>query len=349
MGTNDVIDSIDLFESGTQGYHTFRIPALTTTLAGTVLAFCEGRKNARGDTGDIDMLLRRSEDGGQTFAPFELVWDDGPNTCGNPCPVVDARTGAISLLMTHNLGHDHEREIIDQTSAGTRTVWLTRSEDDGRMWSPPVEITAATKQPNWTWYATGPGAGIQLATGRLVVPCDHIEAGTKQYYSHVLLSDDGGQSWRLGGSTPQDQVNECEVVELRDGRLLLNMRNYDPSIRARAVSFSTDGGQNWSSIARDPVLVEPICQASIRRVGPSLLFSNPASAEARQNMTVRLSNDDGQTWAAARVLHPGPAAYSCLAALPDGRAACLYECGVEQPYERLTLARFSLNWMCDAP
>ena len=183
-----MIDSIDLFESGTQGYHTFRIPSLIPTPTGTVLAFCEGRKNARGDTGDIDMLLRRSDDGGQTFAPFELVWDDGPNTCGNPCPVIDARTGAISLLMTHNLGHDHEPEIIDQTSEGTRTVWLTRSEDDGRTWSPPVEITSAAKQPNWTWYATGPGAGIQLATGRLVIPCDHIEAGTKKYYSHVSVS-----------------------------------------------------------------------------------------------------------------------------------------------------------------
>ena len=123
------------------------------------------------------------------------------------------------------------------------------------------------------------------------------------------------------------------------------MRNYDPSIRARAFSFSDDGGESWSSIARDPVLVEPICQASIRRVGTSLLFSNPARAEGRQNMTVRLSDDDGQTWVCARVLHPGPAAYSCLAALPDGRAACLYECGAEQPYERLTLARFSLDWV----
>ena len=172
-------DSIDLFESGTEGYHAFRIPALTTTPTGTVLAFCEGRKNGRGDSGDIDLVLRRSDDGGQTFAPMQVVWDDGPHTCGNPCPVVDRRTGAIALLSTHNLGHDVEHQIIDQISEGTRTVWLTRSEDEGRTWSAPAEITATTKEPNWTWYATGPGAGIQLHSGRLVISCDHIEAVSK--------------------------------------------------------------------------------------------------------------------------------------------------------------------------
>jgi sialidase-1 len=336
-----VIDSIDLFISGTQGYHTFRIPALTTTPAGTVLAFCEGRKSASSDSGDIDILLRRSEDGGQTWNDMQLVWDDGPHTCGNPCPVVDRRTGAISLLLTHNLGHDVERDIIARTSEGTRTVWLTRSEDEGRTWSPPREITSTCKAPTWTWYATGPGAGIQLVDGRLVVPCDHIEADNHKYYSHVLLSDDGGQHWRLGGSTPEDQVNECEVVELQDGRLLLNMRNYDPDVRARAISYSENGGETWSPLTRDPVLIEPICQASIRRIGDYLLFSNPASNSAREKMTVRVSQDEGQTWPHAHTLHAGPAAYSCLAALPDGRAACLYECGEERANERLTLARFS--------
>ena len=137
-------------------------------------------------------------------------------------------------------------------------------------------------------------------------------------------------------------------VELHAGRLLLNMRNYDPSISARAFAHSDDGGETWSALQRDPVLVEPRCQASIRRSGDHLLFSNPASAEARQNMPVRLSTDEGRTWPHSRTLYPGPAAYSCLAALPDGRAACLYECGAEQPYERLTLARFAPDWVRDA-
>jgi sialidase-1 len=339
-------EQIDLFTSGSESYHTFRIPALIATATGTLLAFCEGRRSDRGDSGDIDILLRRSKDGGQTWSAIQKVWDDPGNTCGNPCPVVDRDSGAISLLMTHNLGSDREREIIDGTSAGTRSVWLARSEDDGCSWSTPEEITATSKKINWTWYATGPGAGIQLSSGRLVVPCDHIEAITKKYYSHVILSDDGGQSWRLGGTTPEDQVNECEVAELADGRLLLNMRNYNRQQHARAYAYSSDGGESWSHVQRHPDLIESICQASLRRIdtaqGAVLLFSNPASESARENMTVRLSRDGGQTWPSARVLHSGPAAYSCLCALPNERAACLYERGDQTPYEYLTLARFDL-------
>ena len=142
-----------VFVSGKDGYHTYRIPALIVTEKDTLLAFCEGRKSGSSDSGDIDILLRRSKDGGQTWNDIQLVWDDGPHTCGNPCPVVDRRTGAISLLLTHNLGHDVERDIIARTSEGTRTIWLTRSEDEGQTWSPPREITSKCKAPTWTWYA----------------------------------------------------------------------------------------------------------------------------------------------------------------------------------------------------
>jgi sialidase-1 len=93
-----------------------------------LLAFCEGRMAGRSDTGNIDLLLRRSTDGGKTWSPTQVVWDDEGNTCGNPCPVVDQKTGAILLLLTHNLGIDHEREIIAQTSKGTRTVWLAQEQ-----------------------------------------------------------------------------------------------------------------------------------------------------------------------------------------------------------------------------
>jgi len=344
-----MLEQADLFISGSEGYHTFRIPALIATAKGTLLAFCEGRRSGGSDSGDIDLVLRRSIDGGQTWSAIQKVWADPGNTCGNPCPVVDRETGTISLLMTHNLGTDIERKIIDGSSEGTRTVWLARSSDDGETWDQPREITAATKEKNWTWYATGPGAGIQLAGGRLVVPCDHIEMTTNKYYSHVILSDDGGETWRLGGTTPTDQVNECEVAELEDGRLLLNMRNYDPSQRARAYAYSNDEGESWSSLTRHPDLVEPICQASLRRLdspdGTYFLFANPASASARENMTVRLSRDGGLSWPVSRTLYPGPAAYSCLAILPDGRIACLYELGEQRPYEKLRLAFFDLDWL----
>ncbi|MGQ9732767.1 MAG: sialidase family protein [Candidatus Zipacnadales bacterium] len=339
--------SVDLqqnvFISGEEGYHTFRIPALIVTSWGTVLAFCEGRKLSQSDTGDIDLVLKRSLDGGNTWGPLQIVSEDGPNTMGNPCPVVDSDTGIIWMLMTHNLGEDTEGEIVEGTSKGSRTVWLTKSEDDGVTWADPIEITTTTKRTNWTWYATGPGVGIQLRSGRLIIPCDHIESGTKELGAHIIYSDDHGKSWQLGGTVRGD-VNECQVVELADGSLMLNMRNYHPEYRnRRAVSISTDGGFAWSAKRWDETLIEPVCQASLLRYDEGrLLFSNPASTQ-RVKMTVRLSEDDGRTWPKEYVLHSGPAAYSCLTVLPNGMLGCLYERGERSPYEGLTFARFGLE------
>jgi sialidase-1 len=344
---------IDVYLSGRDGYHTYRIPSVIVTKQGTVLAFCEGRKNSSSDTGDIDLLLKRSTDGGRTFSNVQVVWDDGPNTCGNPCPVVDKRTGTIILLLTRNLGGDAEPRIIARTSQGTRTVWKCESRDDGLTWSRPVEITSTTKKSDWTWYATGPGAGIQLRSGRLVIPCDHVKAGSNEMYSHVIYSDDGGATWWLGGETGPG-VNECEVVERTDGSLLVNMRNYNRRQRCRSVATSGDGGLTWSAPAFDATLIEPICQASIRRFSRAegdgksrILFSNPASEKSREKMTVRLSYDEGQTWPVSKLLHAGPAAYSCLAVMPDGTILCLYERGDRSPYEKITLARFDLAWLTD--
>jgi sialidase-1 len=339
----------EVFVSGTGGYHTFRIPAAVTTTRGTVLAFCEGRRSGRGDAGDIDLVLKRSTDGGLTWSPLQTVWDDGPNTCGNPCPVVDRTMGTVWLLLTWNRGDDPESKIIAQESQDTRRVFVSHSTDDGVTWARPQEITGATKLSHWTWYATGPGAGIQIEhgphRGRLVVPCDHIEAGTRRYFSHVIYSDDHGQHWKLGGSSPLPQVNECEVAELTGSRLLLNMRNYDRRQLTRQVALSDDGGLTWTDQRHDPALLEPICQASLRRFTwasdgqPSvLLFSNPASTN-RENLTIRASYDEGQSWPVSQVLHPGPAAYSCLVILPDRHIGCLYERGQNHPYESIVLTR----------
>ncbi len=130
-----------------------------------------------------------------------------------------------------------------------------KSIDDGKTWSAAKEITPQVKRKNWTWYATGPCHGIQLEKeehkGRLVIPCDHIEAETGKYFSHVIFSDDYGETWQLGGATPQDQVNECTVAELPDGKLMLNMRNYDRTQKARKISISDDGGQTWGELYAD--------------------------------------------------------------------------------------------------
>ncbi len=345
-----------LFTGGEGGYDTYRIPSLIVSPAGTLLAFCEGRKASSSDTGDIDLLLKRSEDNGATWGPQHVVWDDGPNTCGNPCPVVDETTGTIWLLLTHNLGQDRESQIVNGESAGSRTVWITHSTDDGRSWAPPTEITATAKKPDWTWYATGPGVGIQLRLGphkgRLVIPCDHIVAGTKTYHSHIIFSDNHGANWQIGGITA-DTVNECQVIERKNGDLLLNMRRWHTNTRpGRAIATSSDAGMTWSELSNDPILIEPRCQASLIRYAPSdadglplVLFSNPADSDDRYKMVVRLSTDDGNTWPAWKCLFPGPVAYSCLAVLGDGVIACLYERGAKHRYDEIAFATFSLQWL----
>jgi sialidase-1 len=344
----------DVFVSGQGGYHTYRIPSLIASARGTLLAFAEGRRSGTSDTGDIDLLLRRSTDGGATWGETRVVLDDGPNTVGNPCPVVIPATGGIVLLMTRNLGEDSEDEIMSRTGKGSREVWISRSADDGVTWSRPADITASAKAPDWTWYATGPGCGIRLRSGRLLIPCDHAVQGTKARRSHVILSDDGGLTWRMGGVLGE-RTNECQAVELEDGSVLLNMRSYHGKNR-RAVARSADGGVTWSEAVLDEALVEPVCQASMVRLsarsggagtGKSrILFANPATTK-REKLTVRLSYDEGKTWPVSRLLHEGPSAYSALAVLPDGRIACLYERGQKRLYESIRLARFSLGWLTE--
>jgi sialidase-1 len=173
--------------------------------------------------------------------------------------------------------------------------------------------------------------------------------------SHIFYSDDAGKSWKLGGSAGH-HTNECLVVELSDGRLLLNLRTYAGRDggqanhdRMRAIATSPDGGETWSPLEYDAMLVEPICQASLIAVSGAdeklaLFFSNPAHRSARRQLTVRASDDEGRTWSRSLVLHAGPAAYSCLAALPEGALGCLYEAGEKEPYDKIVFARFSQDW-----
>ena len=348
---------VNVFISGKDGYHTYRIPSVIVTKTGTLLAFCEGRKSARGDSGDIDLLMKRSTDGGKTWSARQVIWDDGGNTCGNPCPVVDQETGTIWMLNTWNLGSDRESRIVAGTSRDTRRVLVYRSKDDGKTWSKPMEITRTAKRPEWGWYATGPGVGIQLRRGarkgRLVIPCDNssLKYPDHKYASHAVFSDDGGETWKLSREI-RPACNECQVVELTDGTLMMNMRSYSGK-GCRAVATSSDGGQTWSKIRHAADLPESVCQASFLRYSAldaagrknRLLFSNPAVTRGRTRMTVRVSYDEGRTWPVSRLLHAGPAAYSCLTRLPNGDVGCLYEAGAKHPYETIVFASLRLEWL----
>jgi sialidase-1 len=325
-----------IFKAGEDGYHTYRIPALIATPKGTLLAFCEGRKTARGDAGDIDMLLKRSTDGGKTWSKQQLVHEEGGDqkiTIGNPCPVVDRETGTIWLPLTRN----------------NDAVLMMSSSDDGLTWSTPRDITQWTKKDNWTWYATGPGNGIQLTVGkhpgRLVIPCDHRVKDEKDKNlstrSHVIYSDDHGKTWQIGGLLTAG-TNECAVVELESGELLINMRSYRGK-KQRAISRSRDGGLTWSEVEDDPNLIEPICQGSLIQIPQNdpqgttrLAFSNPADQKSRRNLTLRLSNDGGQTWPFSKVLCEGSSIYSSLAWIPNSDIGVLFE---KNDYKEIVFTR----------
>jgi len=329
-----------IYESGKQAYHTYRIPALVVTSKGTLLAFCEGRKTSRSDHGDIDLILRRSGDGGRTWDKQRIVCEEGGTkkiTIGNPCAVVDKETGIVWLTFCR----DNDR------------IFITRSVDEGESWAKPGEITEDVKEPEWGWYATGPGHGIQLQRGkykgRLVIPCDCGDSKgwgnwDKKGRSLVIYSDDHGQTWTHGDIT-EKSMNECEVVELTDGSLLLSMRNYRGPKR-RAFAISKDGGHTWSSPRHNDQVYCPTCQGSIHRYSwqPNIILHSGPGGPGRANLTIRLSYDDGQTWPTAKVMEKGSSAYSDLAVMPDDHIGCLFE---DDEYKRIVFARFSLQWLTD--
>ncbi len=331
-------DATTLFRSGEGGYHTYRIPALVVGARGTLLAICEGRKNSEQDDGDIDLLLRRSEDGGRTWSQPTVIYEEGgdaPVTIGNPCPVLDARTGILWLAFCRN----NDR------------VFVTSTSDDGLTWTPPREITAEVKAGDWDWYATGPGHGIQLKmgphAGRLVFPCDHGVRGRDGGWqargrSHIIYSDDGGKTFRRGEATAWG-MNECQVAELQDGRLLLNMRNYFGK-ECRAFAISQDGGVTWSEPWWNETVYCPVCQASMVAFSEkpaTLLHSGPGGPD-RANLTLRVSYDGGKTWPYARRMISAPAAYSDLAVLQDGTICLVCETGDANPYQRIDFLRLLL-------
>lgn len=362
-----LLEKTDLFEGGTGGFSLYRIPGIVVTAKGTVLAYCEARKNSGADWGEIEVHLRRSTDGGKTWEPARQIAHfgermsvdlikkgakSGEQTVNNPVAIVDRKTGAVHFLYCLNYAR----------------CFYMRSDDDGLTFSPPVEITAAFEafkpQCPWTVLATGPGHGIQVSkTGRLVVPVWLAYGKDGAHHPSMtgtIYSDDHGATWKAGdialpnGGEFKDP-NETAVVELSDGRVMLNCRSESRASR-RLVTTSPDGATGWSTPRFDPALFEPICMGGIV-AHPSqpgtILFSNPHSLKlddsgrevpggrgAREKVSIKLSHDDGATWVANRLLEDGPSAYSDLAMLPDGTALCFYERG-----RKLTVARFNLEWV----
>lgn len=339
-----------LFNSGRDGYPRFRIPSLIVTPQKEVLAICEGRADGGGLTGNIDIVLRRSSDNGQTWGPIEVIADDGPHTLGNPCPVIDRSTGVIWMGLSRSHGQDTEAQITAGTSRETTRALITSSNDGGKTWSALRDITTAAKSDEWTWFGTGPGVGVQLKSGRLVIPSYHAVKGSPVYRSHMLLSDDHGQTWRRGAPAGEF-VGECQIAERDDGTLVMSTRTMKGSDR-RTIMTSTDGGLTWSQPSLDRALFDPGCQAMLYRVPDASvvsmtaslwLFSHPTGPK-RHNLSVHVSRDEGRSWPHVRRIRTGDGQYSCLAQLPDGSMGCLLDAWVDGNY-RVYFTKFSLPWL----
>lgn len=366
-----MLEKMDLFEAGKDGYALYRIPGIVVTKKGTALAYCEARKDAKGDWGPIDVLLRRSTDGGETWsAPQPLVHLEGElpvnpvaaaqnldkpgdNTVNNPVAIVDYESGAVHLLYCLEY---------------MRCFYL-RSDDDGVTWTKPVEITPTfeefRKDYDWKVIATGPAHGIQLTRGdhkgRLVVPV-WMSTGTgghahRPSVTATIFSDDHGATWQRGEiAVPNTDEwifpNETVIVQLLSGKVMLNVRSESKDHR-RLVTLSRDGATQWTKPHFDEALLEPICMGSIVRYSARpeadknrILFANPHNLDRldgkaepgksrdRRNLSVKVSYDEGKTWKHSRSLEPGYGAYSDLAVLPDGTALCLYERGRESDAEK---------------
>ncbi len=366
IAAEPLFEKSEVFPPGMNGIARYRIPGIVVTPKGTVLAYSEARKNGRDDWGEIEIHLRRSTDGGKTWEPGKHIAHHGARlegnphkkeggereqTVNNPVAIVDRETGAIEFLYCINYAR----------------CYSMRSTDDGLTWSAPVDITA-TFEPfrakvDWKVIATGPGHGIQIKSGRLVVPVwlaygkegDHgpSAAGT-------IFSDDHGKTWQAGELCLPNEgdfsnPNETMITELSDGRVMLLSRSVSKANR-KIITTSPDGAHHWTTPVFHEQLWEPVCMASIV-AHPSkpgtLIFSNPhtlklekdgkevpAGRGKRENLSIKLSRDDGKTWPVNKVLDAGKAAYSDLTVLPDGTVLCLYEADTN-----IVCARFNLEWI----
>ncbi len=346
-----------VFEYTTAADDTFgyRIPALVTAGNGTLLAFAERRMGLH-DHAQNDIVLRRSFDNGMTWQQAQLIAADGKNSLNDPCAVV-LESGRILLIYqrfpygyhTMNSGWIRMADTAYESPRTTRS-FLVYSDDDGESWSMPREITRMIRQASRISVGS-PGKGIQLKSaefkGRIIFPLYETipdGKGTQTWKNRVAYSDDQGENWFLSEIIPHHNLsgfgNEAQVVELSDGTLLLNARNQGGQYRK--ISRSRDGGVTWDPMKLDPGLPGVNCMGSIIQHDGELVYAGPANKWQRTSGTVRISVDDGNTWAYSREIVPGSYAYSCLTTLKNGKIGLLYE---TDDYRKISFMSFNAAWI----
>lgn len=350
-----------IYTSGQEGHKTYRIPAIIKNKQGHLLAFAEGRVNGSGDFGDINIVLKISRDQGSTWSTLSTLVDYQDLQAGNPTPVLDTRDPRFPkgrIFLFYNTGNNHENEIRE--GKGLREVWYITSTDGGLTWAKPVNITSQVHRPNqpsrnsayafkedWRHYANGPGHGIQFTqgphAGRMLIASNHSEGPRGErgsdYRAHTFYTDDHGETFHLGASIAIPGSNESSAAEISGGKLLMNIRNQRGDIRQRIVGISDDGSATWKETYFDPQLPDPICQGSIITIAQNkqaftLAFSNAADTKNRDNLTIRISQDDGRTWPITIPVDNGAAAgestkdftaYSDLVLLDSRHLGIVYE------------------------
>lgn len=348
---------VPVFISGKESHKSYRIPAIISLPNGELLAFAEGRVHGAGDFGDINIVMKRSNDKGKTWSALQYVAEFDTLQCGNPAPVVDVTDPAFPngrLFLFYNTGNNHEGEV--RKGKGYKQVWYKTSTDGGRTWTEPTDITLQVHRPNypqantaynfkedWRTYANTPGHAMQFQSGtykgRIYVAANHSAGGPQKqaedYDAHGFYTDDHGKTFQLGASLNIPGSNESMATEISEGRLLFNSRNQKGDIRARIIGISSNGGQTWDTTYFDRNLPDPVCQASILTIGKKnkrniLAFCNAADEKKRDNLTLRISFDDGISWKKSFAIYKNPtqkdaAAYSDIVKVSKKRIGVLYE------------------------
>ena len=358
-----------IHRQGENDCHTFRIPAITVTNQGTLLAVYDMRYRSRRDLqGHMDIGLSRSTDGGKTWEAPKPIMDMGTygglpedqNGCSDPNILVDKETGDIWVcaVWTHGKPGTHQwrgrgSEPGLELHQSTQFM-MVRSSDDGQSWSKPENWTSRLKNPKWHLFAPAPGNGITMKNGTLVIPTDgRDEEGLP--FSNLLWSQDHGETWSLSSPARSD-TTECAVAELSDGTLMLNMRDNrnrgdKTASNGRAVSITANLGETWRVHSSDHrSLPEPVCMASLISHTLSdgrhiLFFSNPNHRSKRKNMTVRMSLDDGKTWTKSVLLDEAGGAYSSLVMVNSSTLGILYESSrADMVFQKIALHEFGLSF-----
>jgi sialidase-1 len=339
-------ESTDVFVERTGGYFAYRIPAIETAADGSLLAFAEARKYNLDDPGfgnqDIDLVCRRSHDGGKSWSPMILIEDPGERwSAANPATVVDRTNGRVWLLYLRcKPGRNTEtaRPGTDDSQVLART-----SDDHGTTWSDPIDLTRVSRDfndPKWRCSVVGPGGMIQDRRGRLLAACWKFGP----FGNFALFSEDHGKTWRRSAPVPGDAGDECQLVELVSGRLFMDIRQETGA--SRSFSTSDDGGKTWSP-HRAGLPVSPVACAIERYTSKAagddrdrIVWTGPKGPD-RQNLVVRISEDEGRTFPVERLIASGPAAYSDLTILKDRSLGVLWERGADHGYQFITFTRLT--------